>query len=97
MLDLGFEHAVRALIGLTLKSMIPTLRHIQNTSSSTDCKFISIFIYVYGTDMFCIFPSGRQMIMFSATWPSEVDQLSKEFMGPNPIKVIFIVTSIRKL
>ena len=97
MLDLGFEHAVRALIGLTLKSTIPTVRYTQNTSSSTDCNFISIFNYVCGTDMFCIFLSGRQMIMFSATWPSEVDQLSKEFMGPNPIKVIRMVTFIRKL
>ncbi|KAI5082198.1 hypothetical protein GOP47_0002365 [Adiantum capillus-veneris] len=50
MLDLGFEEAVRALIGQTSKS--------------------------------------RQTIMFSATWPSAVDQLAKEFMRGSPIKVI---------
>lgn len=50
MLDLGFEHAVRALISQTSKS--------------------------------------RQMIMFSATWPLAVNELSKEFMSNNPIKVI---------
>lgn len=49
MLDLGFEQAVRALVGQTRKS--------------------------------------RQTIMFSATWPSAVDDLAKEFMGSNPIKV----------
>ncbi|BBN15389.1 ATP-dependent RNA helicase DBP3 [Marchantia polymorpha subsp. ruderalis] len=29
----------------------------------------------------------RQTLMFSATWPTSVDQLAKEFMQENPIKV----------
>ncbi|CAL0331612.1 unnamed protein product [Lupinus luteus] len=32
--------------------------------------------------------SVRQMVMFSATWPSEVHQLAQEFMDPNPVKVV---------
>lgn len=32
--------------------------------------------------------SSRQMVMFSATWPPSVHQLAKEFMDPNPIKVV---------
>lgn len=32
--------------------------------------------------------SVRQMVMFSATWPTEVHQLANEFMDPNPIKVV---------
>ncbi|KAL9242658.1 hypothetical protein vseg_016640 [Gypsophila vaccaria] len=32
--------------------------------------------------------STRQMVMFSATWPTEVHQLAQEFMDPNPIKVV---------
>lgn len=32
--------------------------------------------------------SARQMVMFSATWPTEVHQLAQEFMDPNPIKVV---------
>ncbi|KAL3681784.1 hypothetical protein R1sor_024740 [Riccia sorocarpa] len=30
---------------------------------------------------------ARQTLMFSATWPTSVDQLAKEFMQRNPIKV----------
>ncbi|KAI0509944.1 hypothetical protein KFK09_010544 [Dendrobium nobile] len=30
----------------------------------------------------------RQMVMFSATWPPAVHQLSQEFMDPNPVKVV---------
>lgn len=29
------------------------------------------------------------MVMFSATWPLPVNQLSQEFMDPNPVKVKF--------
>ncbi|XP_042458381.1 DEAD-box ATP-dependent RNA helicase 5-like [Zingiber officinale] len=32
--------------------------------------------------------STRQMVMFSATWPFAVHQLAKEFMDPNPVKVV---------
>lgn len=32
--------------------------------------------------------SSRQTVMFSATWPVAVHQLAKEFMDPNPIKVV---------
>lgn len=32
--------------------------------------------------------SARQMVMFSATWPTEVHQLAQEFMDPNPVKVV---------
>lgn len=32
--------------------------------------------------------TARQMVMFSATWPPGVHQLAKEFMDPNPIKVV---------
>ncbi|CAL5436244.1 unnamed protein product [Camellia sinensis] len=32
--------------------------------------------------------SARQMVMFSATWPSAVHQLAQEFMDPNPVKVV---------
>ncbi|GLJ12247.1 hypothetical protein SUGI_0187280 [Cryptomeria japonica] len=32
--------------------------------------------------------TSRQMVMFSATWPPSVHQLAKEFMDPNPIKVV---------
>ncbi|PIA58772.1 hypothetical protein AQUCO_00500601v1 [Aquilegia coerulea] len=32
--------------------------------------------------------SVRQMVMFSATWPSSVHQLAQEFMDPNPVKVV---------
>ncbi|CAI9095212.1 OLC1v1031099C1 [Oldenlandia corymbosa var. corymbosa] len=32
--------------------------------------------------------SARQMVMFSATWPLPVHQLSQEFMDPHPIKVV---------
>ncbi|KAL4601712.1 hypothetical protein ACB092_10G001200 [Castanea dentata] len=32
--------------------------------------------------------SARQMVMFSATWPLLVHQLSQEFMDPNPVKVV---------
>ncbi|THU55355.1 hypothetical protein C4D60_Mb11t05690 [Musa balbisiana] len=32
--------------------------------------------------------SVRQMVMFSATWPVAVDQLAREFMDPNPVKVV---------
>ncbi|KAG9444339.1 hypothetical protein H6P81_015679 [Aristolochia fimbriata] len=32
--------------------------------------------------------SSRQMVMFSATWPLAVHQLAKEFMDPNPVKVV---------
>ncbi|OWM68507.1 hypothetical protein CDL15_Pgr023472 [Punica granatum] len=32
--------------------------------------------------------SVRQMVMFSATWPLPVHQLSQEFMDPNPVKVV---------
>ncbi|XP_020572078.1 DEAD-box ATP-dependent RNA helicase 5 [Phalaenopsis equestris] len=32
--------------------------------------------------------SVRQMVMFSATWPLAVHQLSQEFMDPNPVKVV---------
>lgn len=32
--------------------------------------------------------SARQMLMFSATWPTEVHQLAQEFMDPNPVKVV---------
>ncbi|CAL9204843.1 unnamed protein product [Musa hybrid cultivar] len=32
--------------------------------------------------------SVRQMVMFSATWPLAVDQLAREFMDPNPVKVV---------
>ncbi|KAK1261503.1 DEAD-box ATP-dependent RNA helicase 5 [Acorus gramineus] len=32
--------------------------------------------------------SKRQMVMFSATWPTEVHQLANEFMDPNPVKVV---------
>ncbi|KAJ3678733.1 hypothetical protein LUZ60_002536 [Juncus effusus] len=33
-------------------------------------------------------PSARQMVMFSATWPLAVNQLAREFMDPNPVKVV---------
>ncbi|KAG6525502.1 hypothetical protein ZIOFF_015458 [Zingiber officinale] len=39
----------------------------------------------------CLFTdplSARQMVMFSATWPFAVHQLAKEFMDPNPVKVV---------
>ncbi|KAJ0666354.1 putative RNA helicase [Helianthus annuus] len=32
--------------------------------------------------------SVRQVVMFSATWPLAVNQLSQEFMDPNPVKVV---------
>ncbi|KAL3818300.1 hypothetical protein ACJIZ3_004205 [Penstemon smallii] len=32
--------------------------------------------------------SVRQMVMFSATWPPAVHQLSQEFMDPSPVKVV---------
>ncbi|XP_074264639.1 DEAD-box ATP-dependent RNA helicase 5 [Silene latifolia] len=32
--------------------------------------------------------SARQMVMFSATWPTAVHQLAQEFMDPNPVKVV---------
>ncbi|OIV94425.1 hypothetical protein TanjilG_25487 [Lupinus angustifolius] len=32
--------------------------------------------------------SVRQMVMFSATWPSAVHQLAQEFMDPDPVKVV---------
>ncbi|KAL8138796.1 hypothetical protein V2J09_004797 [Rumex salicifolius] len=32
--------------------------------------------------------SVRQMVMFSATWPTAVHQLAQEFMDPNPVKVV---------
>ncbi|GMH22581.1 hypothetical protein Nepgr_024424 [Nepenthes gracilis] len=32
--------------------------------------------------------SARQMVMFSATWPTPVQQLAQEFMDPNPVKVV---------
>ncbi|XP_078445913.1 DEA(D/H)-box RNA helicase family protein [Wolffia australiana] len=32
--------------------------------------------------------SCRQMVMFSATWPSAVHQLAQEFMDPDPVKVV---------
>ncbi|EPS60266.1 hypothetical protein M569_14538, partial [Genlisea aurea] len=31
--------------------------------------------------------SDRQMVMFSATWPTLVHQLAQEFMDPSPVKV----------
>lgn len=30
----------------------------------------------------------RQMVMFSATWPLQVNQLAQEFMDPDPVKVV---------
>ncbi|KAM0934096.1 putative RNA helicase [Dioscorea sansibarensis] len=32
--------------------------------------------------------SARQMVMFSATWPLAVHQLAREFMDPDPVKVV---------
>ncbi|XP_022717040.1 DEAD-box ATP-dependent RNA helicase 5 [Durio zibethinus] len=32
--------------------------------------------------------SARQMVMFSATWPSAVHRLAQEYMDPNPVKVV---------
>lgn len=32
--------------------------------------------------------SVRQVVMFSATWPTAVNQLAQEFMDPNPVKVV---------
>ncbi|KAI4372191.1 hypothetical protein MLD38_010456 [Melastoma candidum] len=32
--------------------------------------------------------SARQMVMFSATWPTAVHQLAQEYMDPNPVKVV---------
>ncbi|PPD92579.1 hypothetical protein GOBAR_DD10492 [Gossypium barbadense] len=32
--------------------------------------------------------SARQMVMFSATWPTAVHRLAQEYMDPNPVKVV---------
>ncbi|GAB2263669.1 hypothetical protein Droror1_Dr00025803 [Drosera rotundifolia] len=32
--------------------------------------------------------SVRQMVMFSATWPTAVHELAQEFMDPSPVKVV---------
>ncbi|XP_038725031.1 DEAD-box ATP-dependent RNA helicase 5-like [Tripterygium wilfordii] len=32
--------------------------------------------------------SARQMVMFSATWPTDVHRLAQDFMDPNPVKVV---------
>lgn len=37
--------------------------------------------------MLFLIQTVRQMVMFSATWPLAVDQLAREFMDPNPVKV----------
>ncbi|TYH63014.1 hypothetical protein ES332_D07G161000v1 [Gossypium tomentosum] len=31
---------------------------------------------------------ARQMVMFSATWPTAVHRLAQEYMDPNPVKVV---------
>ncbi|KAH9621854.1 hypothetical protein KSS87_008022 [Heliosperma pusillum] len=72
MLDMGFEQDVRSILSQTCSG---SEVHALRLSAAA---FSSIYQAI----------RTRQMVMFSATWPSEVHQLAQEFMDPNPVKVV---------
>lgn len=55
------------------------------------CKFQLKHLYNVPSILMSSSYAVRQMVMFSATWPLAVHQLSQEFMDPNPVKVCLFV------